>query len=197
MCTYTFFFFFFQAEDGIRDLTVTGVQTCALPISVGREILRCFRLNDRCSTLCQVGARVEWKENHESLSNNSFAGRSYAAANVPRPIHWRTQWHDHRPGLCDRVQCVCLLLLRQDRAFVERRQACHAGTVAETVCRHGAPGRKSKFTRAKTVCGSRGGPQCFCYGEKPAPRLGGGYPGFRSEERRVGKECRSRWWPYH
>src|SRR2546430_8982982 len=29
-----FFFFFFQAEDGIRDLTVTGVQTCALPISV-------------------------------------------------------------------------------------------------------------------------------------------------------------------
>src|SRR5437867_7236438 len=28
-----FFFFFFQAEDGIRDRTVTGVQTCALPIS--------------------------------------------------------------------------------------------------------------------------------------------------------------------
>src|SRR2546430_15521176 len=42
LCTYTIdavvvfyvlFFFFFQAEDGIRDLTVTGVQTCALPIS--------------------------------------------------------------------------------------------------------------------------------------------------------------------
>src|SRR2546430_11336649 len=32
-----FFFFFFQAEDGIRDLTVTGVQTCALPI---------FRISD-------------------------------------------------------------------------------------------------------------------------------------------------------
>src|SRR2546421_12687946 len=28
------FFFFFQAEDGIRDLIVTGVQTCALPILV-------------------------------------------------------------------------------------------------------------------------------------------------------------------
>src|SRR5207248_7651967 len=27
-------FFFFQAEDGIRDRTVTGVQTCALPISL-------------------------------------------------------------------------------------------------------------------------------------------------------------------
>src|SRR6266542_3696353 len=30
-----FFFFFFQAEDGIRDATVTGVQTCALPILNG------------------------------------------------------------------------------------------------------------------------------------------------------------------
>src|SRR5207302_5318202 len=34
-CDYVFlfFFFFFQAEDGIRDFHVTGVQTCALPIS--------------------------------------------------------------------------------------------------------------------------------------------------------------------
>src|SRR5205085_4215019 len=35
------FFFFFQAEDGIRDLTVTGVQTCALPIS--QAAARAFR----------------------------------------------------------------------------------------------------------------------------------------------------------
>src|SRR6266496_338691 len=32
------FFFFFQAEDGIRDLYVTGVQTCALPISLGDAV---------------------------------------------------------------------------------------------------------------------------------------------------------------
>src|SRR2546422_1769512 len=32
-----FFFFFFQAEDGIRDVAVTGVQTCALPISHRRD----------------------------------------------------------------------------------------------------------------------------------------------------------------
>src|SRR2546430_10112095 len=32
MRTMLYFGFFFQAEDGIRDLTVTGVQTCALPI---------------------------------------------------------------------------------------------------------------------------------------------------------------------
>src|SRR3989449_11751981 len=31
------FFFFFQAEDGIRDVAVTGVQTCALPISRSRR----------------------------------------------------------------------------------------------------------------------------------------------------------------
>src|SRR2546422_8149765 len=30
-------FFFFQAEDGIRDVAVTGVQTCALPICERRE----------------------------------------------------------------------------------------------------------------------------------------------------------------
>src|SRR5256885_10898111 len=30
---YSLLFFFFQAEDGIRDYKVTGVQTCALPIS--------------------------------------------------------------------------------------------------------------------------------------------------------------------
>src|SRR5437867_6080594 len=33
-----FFFFFFQAEDGIRDRTVTGVQTCALPIFPARSV---------------------------------------------------------------------------------------------------------------------------------------------------------------
>src|SRR2546430_12741860 len=33
--------FFFQAEDGIRDLTVTGVQTCALPISSFSRLRSC------------------------------------------------------------------------------------------------------------------------------------------------------------
>src|SRR5207247_11383335 len=32
MCMFSGFFFFFQAEDGIRDPLVTGVETCALPI---------------------------------------------------------------------------------------------------------------------------------------------------------------------
>src|SRR5256885_3913148 len=33
------FFFFFQAEDGIRDYKVTGVQTCALPIWAGEGLI--------------------------------------------------------------------------------------------------------------------------------------------------------------
>src|SRR5467141_731628 len=37
-CGYDILFFFFQAEDGIRDSSVTGVQTCALPI--WQELLR-------------------------------------------------------------------------------------------------------------------------------------------------------------
>src|SRR2546428_6454399 len=37
ICARCIFFFFFQAEDGIRYLIVTGVQTCALPICQVRE----------------------------------------------------------------------------------------------------------------------------------------------------------------
>src|SRR2546430_12188061 len=54
MTAWYFIFFFFQAEDGIRDLTVTGVQTCALPISSrpardaseGRRLARERRLTE-------------------------------------------------------------------------------------------------------------------------------------------------------
>src|SRR3712207_8836120 len=55
-------FFFFQAEDGIRDIGVTGVQTCALPISSGigdfRYILKWNEYNSplrRTVTIEEVG----------------------------------------------------------------------------------------------------------------------------------------------
>src|SRR2546427_6229949 len=85
-------FFFFQAEDGIRDLTVTGVQTCALPISAFRKL--------------QVGPAQ------------------------PEPL-------GHRAA-------------ESDQEFSERDHAMPPSPAAD-----------------------------------------------RSEERRVGKECRSRWSPYH
>src|SRR5690625_7466261 len=50
------FFFFFQAEDGIRDGHVTGVQTCALPISGGS--LRC--VSRVIAHSCAYLAKVAW-----------------------------------------------------------------------------------------------------------------------------------------
>src|SRR2546427_3307381 len=44
-------YFFFQAEDGIRDLTVTGVQTCALPI--------CQVAGKSGAAIQEVGAAME------------------------------------------------------------------------------------------------------------------------------------------
>src|SRR2546426_1738800 len=49
-----FFFFFFQAEDGIRDYKVTGVQTCALPISEPRQ-----RIGERLRHARAVGLLAE------------------------------------------------------------------------------------------------------------------------------------------
>src|SRR5256884_7824233 len=37
---WTVLFFFFQAEDGIRDVAVTGVQTCALPLAIALRAAR-------------------------------------------------------------------------------------------------------------------------------------------------------------
>src|SRR2546428_6552184 len=98
-----FFFFFFQAEDGIRDLIVTGVQTCALPI---------FEF-----------ARPTIQEGFDRPARQG--GRSL-------PGWWGVQTRGRRFRRAGRGDA------------------------------HAKPGRAS-----------------------------------RSEERRVGKECRSRWSPYH
>src|SRR3989454_9340919 len=96
-------FFFFQAEDGIRDYKVTGVQTCALPIL----------------TL------IDWI--FQALPVDVIFGISMA----------------------DNLMCSTLQ-------------------------------RSLGFRRAQRI-----------------PLLKTEHGGERSEERRVGKECRSRWSPYH
>src|SRR5256885_15789054 len=58
-----FFFFFFQAEDGIRDYKVTGVQTCALPILRDRQLAiayadRGVTVNAICPGAIQTGLRA-------------------------------------------------------------------------------------------------------------------------------------------
>src|SRR6266511_1473237 len=60
-----FFFFFFQAEDGIRDFHVTGVQTCALPILTNEEWLsvpcpRCGRNGRRESETMDTFVDSSW-----------------------------------------------------------------------------------------------------------------------------------------
>src|SRR5258706_9223310 len=102
--SYNFFFFFFQAEDGIRDWSVTGVQTCALPILV--------RGIDPSTDLIKT-----------DLSMPSLGS-------IPRT----------------------------------------------TQARSGSGSSKARFRPAST------------WGQSNS---------VRSEERRVGKECRSRWSPYH
>src|SRR5687767_15185275 len=96
-----FFFFFFQAEDGIRDKLVTGVQTCALPISY-----------------LVLGSDSFWRD-----SDPEPTGKHPAAYDIARRRDIHGTWY-----------------LQDPRIFAE------------------------------------------------IPR---------SEERRVGKECRSRWWRYH
>src|SRR5476651_2848294 len=50
-----FFFFFFQAEDGIRDIGVTGVQTCALPISMLRQLPSKTEVDNLLVDISQTG----------------------------------------------------------------------------------------------------------------------------------------------
>ena len=54
--------FFFQAEDGIRDYDVTGVQTCALPISI-------FPRGGAASEAAQgvAGEQLQYKKRHFTL----------------------------------------------------------------------------------------------------------------------------------
>src|SRR2546429_2169056 len=54
-------FFFFQAEDGIRDVAVTGVQTCALPISSSNAVILVFKIDE--GPKVKVG-KIKFTGNH-------------------------------------------------------------------------------------------------------------------------------------
>src|SRR2546425_11356651 len=114
MVCFFLFCFFFQAEDGIRDKLVTGVQTCALPI--------------------------------------------FPAARANGP---------------DRVACALT------RAVVFSR--------AKVVVTGRRPSPAAASRSDSTRSGSR----------RASPSIWKPPQTPRSEERRVGKECRSRWSPYH
>src|SRR5687768_17824712 len=75
-------FFFFQAEDGIRDVAVTGVQTCALPISACASGSSCARCVVH-TTICERARRPQAATCETSLpsaetpatSSSAFCGK--------------------------------------------------------------------------------------------------------------------------
>src|SRR6266436_1965587 len=70
-----FFSFFFQAEDGIRDVAVTGVQTCALPISA-LAILR----------------RVDTREHQATVGGGCFVAHIFRSEERRVGKECRSRW---------------------------------------------------------------------------------------------------------
>src|SRR5215208_3496516 len=84
MYHHRFLFFFFQAEDGIRDGHVTGVQTCALPI--------CIRVFTPVSTTITPSG---WSMTQHQIGSGSVhappsAVLSKRNAPPPSPLRWRS-----------------------------------------------------------------------------------------------------------
>src|SRR5688572_31490145 len=94
--------FFFQAEDGIRDLTVTGVQTCALPICAKRPT--CDRI-DTANPMAKAGcSRRLWiqsaatKASRMRSATTKIAGSPCAERSEERRVgkECRSRWSPER-----------------------------------------------------------------------------------------------------
>src|SRR3712207_4038565 len=77
-----FCFFFFQAEDGIRDIGVTGVQTCALPILVVYSSLWVL-LVVACGTLPQRGSMSSAMSAPRTRTNETLGRLQRSAQTQP------------------------------------------------------------------------------------------------------------------
>src|SRR5260370_30962767 len=96
--------FFFQAEDGIRDSGVTGVQTCALPIyrrrgasGLGRDVGKTARHRDARGLAGKfLGGRARNKTvgNQVALGRGVFLDQAEQARSEERRVGkgWRTRW---------------------------------------------------------------------------------------------------------
>src|SRR3989475_5040265 len=102
------FFFFFQAEDGIRDLTVTGVQTCALPIS-SRRISPRPRRRASAAICCASSSPTAARGSH-SIHRGSPAAPS---GRWSRPRRRRSE--EHTSELQSQSNLVCRLLLEKKK----------------------------------------------------------------------------------
>src|SRR2546427_6165846 len=102
------FFFFFQAEDGIRDLTVTGVQTCALPISA-----RWPRSPCSCSPWPHRWAgRAPGSRRPRSSTGSPWASEPSSGARCPTGS---ARSEEHTSELQSQSNLVCRLLLEKKK----------------------------------------------------------------------------------
>src|SRR2546429_6549998 len=99
--------FFFQAEDGIRDVAVTGVQTCALPISTSVIlVLVAFQL-----------ALTGLHELSEALwLPSSKAEMAILGPIVRNDLFFFVRSEEHTSELQSRLHLVCRLLLEKKKA---------------------------------------------------------------------------------
>src|SRR5690348_17412471 len=106
------YFFFFQAEDGIRDGRVTGVQTCALPISTGAT--RTMGWNDL------IGMRLDQYDILDELGRGG-SSRVYHAYDTAakRDVAIKViRSEEHTSELQSPVHLVCRLLLEKKKQEV-------------------------------------------------------------------------------
>src|SRR5688572_32083400 len=101
------FFFFFQAEDGIRDLTVTGVQTCALPIFAFRR--RVGQVRKPSGDLRYQG-RIDGRRDRRAVALADGLGCVAAGAGGPGP-----RSEEHTSELQSQSKLVCRLLLEKKK----------------------------------------------------------------------------------
>src|SRR5690554_7477615 len=101
-----FFFFFFQAEDGIRDADVTGVQTCALPISIGA-------FTHRVETAIIIISDVSGSCFKKCLSYLIGILQRSIRNQFPDKILFRSE--EHTSELQSRPHLVCRLLLEKKK----------------------------------------------------------------------------------
>src|SRR5258708_15202198 len=115
-------FFFFQAEDGIRDDLVTGVQTCALPICCSGAVQQVWSACPRSV----AGSHVEERRYEIRLRNANLAAisadggqradrRDYVAGSAPfrPPAHLEKAFRRARPRRAcrrPRIRNRCLLV---------------------------------------------------------------------------------------
>src|SRR2546429_4922285 len=99
-------FFFFQAEDGIRDVAVTGVQTCALPISPH-------------PMAAPAAARAPARRSHAEEHHHDRADRGRQDGDLAPPgqAHAGARSEEHTSELQSRLQLVCRLLLEKKKCI--------------------------------------------------------------------------------